>query len=312
MSSLTYPIEQGIILNWEDIERIWHHAFINELKVNPEEYNCLLTETPLNSEGNRNRIAEIMFEKFNCPAIYIAMGTVLSLYSSGRTTGLVLESGHSVTHAVPVIEGYTSLESIIQLNVGGSDLTDYLTKLLSKKWSLTLSTPEERNVIEKIKKTHCFVSIDYKSQLEEAKESSDLEENYTLPDGNTIRVKEERFQCPEALFNSALIGKDFGGLHLAIFNSISKVNAEIRQDLYNGIVLAGGNTMFEGLPERVGQEVGDLVPENVKVKVVVPPDRNYAAWIGGSILAYNSTTEKLWITKEEFMETGASILRNKL
>ncbi len=308
---ISYPIGHGIVQDWDDMEKIWNHTFYVELRVAPDEHPVLLTEAPLNPKVNREKMTQIMFETFNVPCLYVAIQAVLSLYSAGRTTGIVCDSGDGVTHTVPIYEGFSIPHAVSRIQLAGRDLTGFMAKLLTER-GYNFTSSAEMEIVRDIKEKTSFVAVDYEASLKQAQDSSSLEMNYELPDGKVITIGSERFRCPEYLFKPLeMNGKELDSIQDLTYKSIQECDVDVRRELYQNIILSGGTTMFDGIGERLLKEIESRAPKSINVKVIASPDRRYAVWRGGSTLTSLSTFASMWITKEDYDEHGASIVHRK-
>lgn len=305
--SIRYPMEHGIVNDWTDMERIWHYIYSKEqLQTFSEEHPVLLTEVPLNPRRNREKAAEIFFESFGVPALFISMQAVLSLYATGRTTGVVLDAGDGVTHAVPIYEGFAMPHGIMRADVAGRDVTRHL-QLLLRKEGHHFHTSAEFEVVRTIKEHACYVATN--PQKEESTEVDRA--SYTLPDGMTIEIGPSRYRAPELLFRPDVIGEEYAGIHEVLAFAVQKSDMDLRRTLYSNIVLSGGSTLFRGFGDRLLSEVKKIAPKDIKIRISAPQERLYSTWIGGSILASLDTFKKMWVSKKEYEDDGLKAIHRK-
>ncbi|XP_076971516.1 actin, alpha skeletal muscle 2-like [Tamandua tetradactyla] len=307
--NLEYPISRANITNWDHMEKIWHHSFYQVLRVAPEWHPLMVAEPPLHPTTSKERVNQIMFETFNVPALYLANQGVLSLYSSGQTSGTTIESGEGMTYLVPTFEGCPLHQSIVQMDVAGQDLTLYLLQLLAESGHSFMGTGD-REFVQDMKEKCCYVALDFDKEKVKA-ESPSYKQKYQLPDGQEIEIGKERFFCPEALFQTDLIGNAGLGLHVAAYQSISSCDPTLWKSLYSHVLLSGGTGSCSGLQFRMQREMSALVSPSLSVKVLRCPYSTCSAWVGGSILCSLSTFKDMWVTREEYSDIGSSVVSRK-
>jgi actin-related protein len=232
----------------------------------------------------------------------------LALQASGHNTGIVLESGSGVSHAVPIYLGHVLPHAILCKGLlAGRDVTEYMARILTER-GYSFTTTKERDILRDMKEKLTYVALDLDEEMK--KEASELERDYELPEGPVFTLGHERFRCAEVLFKPSLVGSEGEGLHQAIYQSILRCDHDAREDLFAHIVLSGGNTMFPGFAARMERELQALAPRGVKVKVFAHRFRQYSAWVGGSRAAYDPALPR-WISMQEYDEWGAGIVHRK-
>jgi len=308
----SYPVVRGSIAKWDDIECLWHHTFYSALRIDPSAHNVLFTESPTATRESRERLVHLMFEVFSTPGIYIQSTANLALFASGRTTGMIVASGAGVSHVVPIYEGYTLPHGVAQLPLGGSDITEYFLKLINERCT-KFTTATDRELIRDMKEKLAFVALDFEKEMGAHPRTFPEPSSYRLPDGDSISLERERMRCMESLFKPHFVTGDTAaeGLDRITNRVLLGADEDIRRDLYNNIVLAGGTTLTRGFHQRLAREVVLRAPPSMHVRVVAPPERGMSSWIGGSILASLSSFSNFWATKADYDEIGASVIHRK-
>lgn len=306
---LEHVVAQGFVQNWDMMEKMWQYTF-SKLQVVGHEQAVLMTEMVLNASKNREQMAQIMFEKFAVPAFHVANQAELALYASGRASGIVLDSGDTVTHAVPIVEGKAIPSAVTKLACGGSNVTFHLVQLLTER-GYSLRTIAEHDLVREMKERLCFVTLGFDQEMNDYLQP---EKSFELPDGSIVHLGNERFRCTEALFQPNHIGmSNAAGIHAITSDAIAKCDSNSMDSkiMYSNIVLAGGNTMFDGFANRLRLELTNFVPSGTNIKVVAAAERKEFAFIGGSIIASMQSFQQLCVTKQEYEEFGAGIVNKK-
>jgi actin-related protein 2 len=315
---ISYPIREGIVDNWEDMEALWAYTFHTKMGLPKDlrNHKIIVTEAAMNPKKNRAKMAQILFEKFGFGGVKFEMQALLSLFAEGEMTGLVFDAGDGVSHCIPVIEGFALYDQVKRLNVAGRHITDYLIKLLLIR-GYAFNSSADFETVREIKEQLCYVSYDLGKDRKLAQETTVVDKEYRLPDGQLIYVGRERFEAPECLFNPLLIDVEQSGISDLIYESICESPIDCQKGLFGNITLAGGTTMFPGLSSRVEKDIRELFikdklggdrTRSSKVNIFVhdPPRRKHNVFIGASFVAKNAGDDQ-YQTLHAWKEQGEKL-----
>jgi len=337
--SVYYPVRHGLVDNWTHMEQYWQHCIFKYLRAEPEDHYFLLTEPPLNPPENREYTAEIMFETFNVPGLYIAVQAVLALAASWTSkqvtertlTGTVIDSGDGVTHVIPVAEGYVIGSSIKHIPLAGRDITAFVQQLQRERGE-KIPPADSLEVAKRIKETYSYVCPDIVKEF--TKYDKDPAKWFKQYKGvnainkqpYSVDVGYERFLGPELFYNPEIFSSDFLTPLPAVVDAVIQSSPiDVRRGLYKNIVLSGGSTMFKDFGKRLNRDLKRTVDWRIKrseelsggrikavplaVKVITHHMQRYAVWFGGSMLASTPEFYNVCHTKQQYDEVGPSICR---
>ncbi|XP_052759786.1 uncharacterized protein LOC128202738 isoform X2 [Mya arenaria] len=291
---LSCPMSRGAVTDWEHMERFLNYVFSKELRSGIADCSMLVTEVPNNEQSNRHSLVELMFEKFNIPALYLAIPACLALYSSGRLTGAVLDIGGSVTHAVAIKNGKicstfddaNNTTAMQRINVGGHDVTETLARTVDARCGTSYSSSLRRLLqMEYLKERVCIYG-----------EST----QHTLPDGTAVEVDEEiRNICAMSHYHCQ-------GIKSILYDVISACDHDVRPELLKNVIVSGGASMPLGVVDTITSSLRRSVTSGTGITVVAPPERKKSTWLGGSVLASLSTFPEFCKSRRDYQEHGVS------
>lgn len=300
------------VKDWDKMEKFWENLIKNNLTLNITERATMTSYYSNCDKNTKERTTQIFFESFNVPYYYTASNALLSLYSSGRVSGIVVDVGHSKTSICPIFDGSPFNFAQNHSSFAGANLTNFL----QKEYNLDFETAQA------LKNKNCRVSMDFEKEskdllnptnmvIEDEENKVKFEKEFILPDKTKIGFKDNMIKMGESLFNPKIINENFIGIHNLIHNSIQKVEYDYRKDLVSHIIVTGGTTNCTNFNERISKELFLYVPTNMKIKCYNLSERSNAVWFGGAIVSYLGTFQPMWITRNEYDECGPSIINRK-
>ena len=303
------PMNRGIVTDWDEMEDFWGFVFEKELGIAKQcHLPMLITEVPHNPKCNREKMGQILMEKFDVTSLCFYDPATLALFESGRTTGIVLDVGHGVAHTSVLFDGYKIEEATRRVDLGGYDVNMQLIQSLLAI-GYCFSTHKEMQHIDNLKQNLSLLFM-----FGELVDFNLSDKNYTLPDGTQLSRKElaDCARCHQVLFNDMDTGSTLLGLQEIVSESINACPVDIRRDLYLNVILSGGSTMSRGFAEYFDIRLRQMPGRpSVPLRVRAPPERRKSSWMGGSIVASLSGFRNQCRTKQDYYEYGPSIFHTE-
>lgn len=299
-----YPLENPAFMDTDLMEEIWNYIFNDELKVSPEAHNVMIVESSFSNNKVREKVAEIMFEKFNIFNLHMEPQSALALWSTAKTSGIIVESDHLTTQVMPVYDKHILTKSLKYNEIAGKAITSQFEHEIIRKLPKNCRLNNIFYTASKIKEKYAEFLIDTKDKNMEIEDLT-----YTLPDGNVLKIGKERYEIPEMIFSPQNFNIDSPPLHLMILKALMDSDIHIRKDLVSNIILSGGNTMIKGYAEALKINLEKVLGKEYEdcVKIICPKDRKYSVWMGASVVCSVGNFQHIWMTKNEFEEIGPSV-----
>ena len=291
------PVQRGQISDLDKFETLMHYLLYNKMKVVPEEISVLITESPAATIENKKKLSEILFETFNVQKIHIANSSMLGLYAYGKTSGLVVDSGFNITSTVPLYEGFPLHHASIKLNYGGEDISKNLLDMIIDNIDPSYKYLKGRLLADDIIEKLGYISLGGEEEEEII---------YTLPEGKEIKLGKELSKCNELLFNPGE-NKELKSIDEMVLSSLSKCDPDIKDDIIESICLIGGNTYLKNFEEKLRSNLSDS-KEMGNFNISSNRERQFSAWIGGSLISSLENFQYMWVTKEEFDDNGKTLV----
>jgi len=290
-------IEGGVVSDWSKFENQLSSIY-NELNVKSDSFNLLLTDNILWTNKIREKLLEVMFEKFDVPRFQLTNQGVLPLYSTSRTTGLVVDVGEGVAQVTPIYDGFPIPDARrVTRKPTGASINRKLIQMV---------TVDDLNIIREIKQRMCYIRV-----------ANDIchseQDSFEIPDGSGgVRMlgksDADWTEPTEVLFDS----DDSHSLQNIIMAAVKSCDVDIRKQMYGNIVLCGGTTLTPGFELRLADELSKLTPSSVNIKIEAVKERKYLVWIGGSIMAGLNTFQDMWIDRKAYQDIGMTALIKNL